>query len=540
MLLGDKVFENPKDEEIIQRLVEFCGTKDNDIVLDFFSGSATTAHAVFLANVTQNIKRKIILVQLPELIDPAKASSEKAKKVAENAIKLLDSIGVSHNICEIGKERIRRAGAKIKEENGLAAQNLDIGFRDLKLDSTNMKDVYYNPADFEPSLFDKVTDNIKEDRTPEDLLFQVMLDLGVLLSSKIEETTIDGKRVFNVADGFLIACFDDNVTDETVKAIAQQKPYYAVFRDSSNIVVKCRCGGDVHGAAIDIDASVGVDCVGIAAAHDDCDCAVVDFNYNIIIAAFAGGVDAVVRSINGNCTAVDLNISAFKSLQSTDRKFAAVDLKNRCALNAVIRSGNLEGTTADIDGADGQIIGVLTVQAVFGGVDGEGAAADCDGILGLNAVRCGANGICSACNFQIILGGDTISGSGGNSQTSGAVQNEVILGEDHSICVGSAVRSEGAGDLQRITAAFCSCNEAFVGSFDIDSGKVFVCNTDAVQYELHLCVLCFRVHKDRTVAGGTRYNIDACFRDRDILVVRDCVAGCICRIRCLREIAFGK
>ena len=148
MLLGDKVFENPKDEEIIQRLVEFCGTKDNDIVLDFFSGSATTAHAVFLANVTQNIKRKIILVQLPELIDPAKASSEKAKKVAENAIKLLDSIGVSHNICEIGKERIRRAGAKIKEENGLAAQNLDIGFRDLKLDSTNMKDVYYNPADF--------------------------------------------------------------------------------------------------------------------------------------------------------------------------------------------------------------------------------------------------------------------------------------------------------------------------------------------------------------------------------------------------------
>lgn len=233
MLLGDKVFENPKDEEIIQRLVEFCGTKDNDIVLDFFSGSATTAHAVFLANVTQNIKRKIILVQLPELIDPAKASSEKAKKVAENAIKLLDSIGVSHNICEIGKERIRRAGAKIKEENGLAAQNLDIGFRDLKLDSTNMKDVYYNPADFEPSLFDKVTDNIKEDRTPEDLLFQVMLDLGVLLSSKIEETTIDGKRVFNVADGFLIACFDDNVTDETVKAIAQQKPYYAVFRDSS-------------------------------------------------------------------------------------------------------------------------------------------------------------------------------------------------------------------------------------------------------------------------------------------------------------------
>ena len=157
---------------------------------------------------------------------------ERSKKVAKSAIKLLDSIKVPHNICEIGKERIRRAGVKIKEEAGLTTQNLDIGFRVLKCDSTNMKDVYYNPAEFEPSLFDKVTDNIKEDRTPEDLLFQVMLDLGVLLSSKIEESTIDGKKVFNVADGFLIACFDDKVTDETVKTIAKQKPYYAVFRDS--------------------------------------------------------------------------------------------------------------------------------------------------------------------------------------------------------------------------------------------------------------------------------------------------------------------
>lgn len=232
-LLGDKVFENPKDEEIIQRLIEFCGTADGDIVLDFFSGSATTAHALFLANLAQGLKRKFILVQLPELIDPSKTSSEKAKKVAQNAVKLLDSIGAKHTICEIGKERISRAGAKIKEENGLTAQGLDTGFRVLKLDSTNMKDVYYNPADFEATLFDSVTDNIKEDRTPEDLLFQVMLELGVLLSSKIEESTIGGKRVFNVADGFLIACFDDNVTDETVKAIAQQKPYYAVFRDSS-------------------------------------------------------------------------------------------------------------------------------------------------------------------------------------------------------------------------------------------------------------------------------------------------------------------
>lgn len=139
------------------------------------------------------------------------------------------------NICEIGKERIRRAGVKIKEENKNKEdiENLDIGFRVLKIDSTNMKDVYYNPAEYNYNIFDKLTDNIKEDRTPEDLLFQVMLDLGVLLSSKIEESTINGKKVFNVADGFLIACFDENVTEETIKAIAQQKPYYFVMRDSS-------------------------------------------------------------------------------------------------------------------------------------------------------------------------------------------------------------------------------------------------------------------------------------------------------------------
>ena len=137
------------------------------------------------------------------------------------------------NICEIGKERIRRAGAKIKEENGMMAQNLDTGFRVLKLDSSNMKDVYYTPDEYEINMFDMLSDNIKEDRTPEDLLFQVMLDLGVLLSSKIEETTIAGKRVFNVADGFLIACFDELVTEETITAIAKQKPYYFVMRDSS-------------------------------------------------------------------------------------------------------------------------------------------------------------------------------------------------------------------------------------------------------------------------------------------------------------------
>lgn len=232
-LMGNKVFENPKDEEVIQRTIEFCGVTNGDIVLDFFSGSATTAHALFLANLSQNVMRKFILVQLPETIDPDKSTSEKSRKVSQNAIQLLDTIGVPHTICEIGKERIRRAGKKIKAENPLTTQNLDIGFRVLKVDSTNMQDVYYNPAEIQQTSLLDLADNIKPDRTPEDLLFQVMLDLGVLLSSKIEETKIGGKTVFSVADGYLLACFDNEVTDEVVTAIAKQKPYYFVMRDSS-------------------------------------------------------------------------------------------------------------------------------------------------------------------------------------------------------------------------------------------------------------------------------------------------------------------
>ena len=134
-------------------------------------------------------------------------------------------------ICEIGKERIRRAAKKIAEENPEAT--FDGGFRVLKCDSSNMKDVYYNPQDMEFSLFSELIDNIKEDRTPEDLLFQVMLDLGVLLSSKIEKTTISGKKVYNVAECFLIACFDADITEEVVTEIAKQKPYYFVTRDNS-------------------------------------------------------------------------------------------------------------------------------------------------------------------------------------------------------------------------------------------------------------------------------------------------------------------
>ena len=203
-------FDFPKPVDLIKALLATHYDKDA-LVVDFFSGSATTAEAVFKQNITDGGNRRFILVQLPE-------------ETQDSTYK---------NICEIGKERIRRAGKKIKEEAGLTAQNLDIGFRVLKCDTSNMKDVYYNPDDYEIGMFDQLTDNIKEDRTPEDLLFQVMLDLGVLLSSKIEETTIAGKKVFNVEGNYLIACFDDNVTDEVITAIAKQEPYYFVMRDSS-------------------------------------------------------------------------------------------------------------------------------------------------------------------------------------------------------------------------------------------------------------------------------------------------------------------
>ena len=227
-LIGLGVFDFPKPSRLIKFLLTI-GTNENDYVLDFFSGSATTAHAVMQLNAEDGGYRKFIMVQLPEKTDEKSEAYKAGYK----------------NICEIGKERIRRAGQKIRNEqleirndadsSSLVTPNssLDIGFRVLKCDSSNMKEVYYNPAEYEQSLFSRLEDNIKEDRTPEDLLFQVMLDLGVLLSSKIEETTIAGKKVFNVEDNYLIACFDDNVTEEVITEIAKQKPYYFVMRDSS-------------------------------------------------------------------------------------------------------------------------------------------------------------------------------------------------------------------------------------------------------------------------------------------------------------------
>ena len=226
------VFSNPKPIDLIKYLLGF-GAENNEIVLDFFGGSGTTFDAVMRANALGG-NRKCIIVQLPEIIDNmVNSSSANAKRIANNAIEMLDRLNKPHYLTELAKERIRRAGKKIKEDNPLNTQNLDTGFRVLKLDSTNMKDVYYNPHDVQMSILDNLESNIKEDRTPEDLLFQVMLDLGVLLSSKIEESTIAGKKVFNVADNFLIACFDENVSDETITAVAKLQPAYFVMRDSS-------------------------------------------------------------------------------------------------------------------------------------------------------------------------------------------------------------------------------------------------------------------------------------------------------------------
>ena len=231
-LMGDKVFENPKDEEIIQRIIQFCGTDDGDIILDFFSGSATTAHAMFLADAEQNKHRKFILVQLPETIDPQKEASEKAKKVAQNAVNLLDTIGVPHNICEIGKERIRRAGNKIKSESPMTTQDLDIGFRVLKLDDTNMKDVYYAPDDYDQGMLAGLESNIKDDRTDLDLMFGCLIDWGLPLSLPYKSEQLGGCTVHTYNDGDLIACFDANIPESVVKEIAQRKPLRAVFRDS--------------------------------------------------------------------------------------------------------------------------------------------------------------------------------------------------------------------------------------------------------------------------------------------------------------------
>lgn len=212
-LMGDSVFSYPKSIYAVIDSIKVASEKKNALIMDFFSGSATTADAIMRLN-SKKGDRKYILVQYPEPVDK--------KSEAKNA-------GYK-TICDIGEERIRRAGKKIKDETDA---NIDYGFRCFKVDSTNMKDVYYDPVNLEQLNLDGYVDNIKDDRTSDDLLIQVMLDLGILLSSEIEMQDIAGKKVFSVADGYLLACFDEDVTEETVTEIAKKKPFYAVFRDNS-------------------------------------------------------------------------------------------------------------------------------------------------------------------------------------------------------------------------------------------------------------------------------------------------------------------
>ena len=213
-----KIFDFPKPTSLVKEFIlgtTILSKNNNDIILDFFSGSATTAHAVMKLNAEDGGNRKFIMVQLPEKTDEKSEAYKAGYK----------------NICEIGKERIRRAGKKVKEEAGLSAQNLDTGFRVLKLDSSNMEDVYYTPQEFElQSLFNE---NVKADRTNEDLLFQVMLDLGIELSAKIESKHIAGKNVHFVDDNYLVACFDRDVNESAITEIAKLQPIYFVMRDAS-------------------------------------------------------------------------------------------------------------------------------------------------------------------------------------------------------------------------------------------------------------------------------------------------------------------
>ena len=215
-LFEGKIFSFPKPLTLLKDFIK-VGSKEDSIILDFFSGSATTAHAVIQLNAEDGGQRKFIMVQLPEVTDENSEAYKAGYK----------------NICEIGKERIRRAGRKVKEEAGIMAQDLDIGFRVLKLDSSNMEDVYYTPDDFNANNLFTLADNIKTDRTSEDLLFQVMLDLGIELSAKIEKTEIAGKEVWCVDGGYLMACFDRDVNEATITEIAKQKPVYFVMRDAS-------------------------------------------------------------------------------------------------------------------------------------------------------------------------------------------------------------------------------------------------------------------------------------------------------------------
>lgn len=216
-LFGTPPFDYAKSPELVGLFLRMADVDSDDIILDFFSGSATTAHAVMKLNAEDGGKRKFIMVQLPEVTD----EKSEARKAGYETI------------CQIGEERIRRAGKKVKEDAGLQGQDLDIGFRVLKLDSSNMEDVFYTSEDFDTQNIFTTIDNVKSDRTPLDLLFQVLPELDIELSARIEEKEVNGKKVFFVDGNYLIATFDTEVNESTVTEIAKMKPQYFVMRDAS-------------------------------------------------------------------------------------------------------------------------------------------------------------------------------------------------------------------------------------------------------------------------------------------------------------------
>lgn len=214
-LFGDKgVFDGPKPVRLLERLITLANLKEDSIVLDFFSGSATTAHALMQVNAYKEKSCKFILVQIPELVSESK--KDQGYKT----------------ICEIGKERIRRAGKKIKEESPLTTQNLDTGFRVFRLDEGNYENVERSPKDYLQGQLDLFLNNIKDDRNDLDLLFGCMLDWGVQLSLPMTQEEVDGKMIYTVNDGDLVACFADKVSDAVVKAMAEKQPLRVIFRDS--------------------------------------------------------------------------------------------------------------------------------------------------------------------------------------------------------------------------------------------------------------------------------------------------------------------
>ena len=232
---GELIFENPKPLDMLKNMIEMVNLENGDIVMDFFAGSGTTAHAVLSLNAEDNVKRRFILIQIAEDLDESlRKSTGTAKKTLQNAISYLETKRKPHNLTEISKERIRRASKIILDENADKDEikDLDIGFRVLKIDSSNMKDVYYTPDQMNQSLLDSQESNVKEDRTDEDLLFQILLDWGINLTLPIKRESINNKEVYFVDEDTLAACFEDDINEEFVKELAKRKAMRVVFKES--------------------------------------------------------------------------------------------------------------------------------------------------------------------------------------------------------------------------------------------------------------------------------------------------------------------